>query len=93
MSENETKKSPIRGAFVLCQKIYGKKISNEACMIKISSINLIEPYEWPDVEDLDTKFYTYKDSAYYAECHPYDITHAINEFLFDPQEHWKKYPT
>lgn len=93
MSEDETKKSPIRGAFILSQKIYGKKISNEGCMIKISSINLIEPLEWDGSEDLETRFYTYKDCAYYAECHPYELTVAINEFLFNPQDHWKKYPS
>lgn len=93
MSENETEQSPIRGAFVLCKRVYGGNIGKKFEMIKLSSINSVQAWEWSDTDVPDSRFYTYKDAQYYADCHPYELTKAINGCLFEPEKHWEKYPS
>jgi hypothetical protein len=88
MSEEE---SCIRGAFVICQKIKNKRLTNSV-LIKLTSINSIEAVNGNEYEKNECIFYTYKDCAYHAEIHPYDLTKAINGVIFDEYNHIQNYP-
>lgn len=83
--------SPVRGGFVVCDLVKRNKLAGEF-LIKLSAITKISPIseQTPNVDECI--FYTYKDCCYYAKIHPYELTKAINRCMFEPENHWEKYP-
>lgn len=83
--------SSIRGTFIYAQRIIGDELA-EFAMIKLSSINSIEPINQKNQEKKGCFFKTYKDYVYVSIVDYYELVGAINGFIFEPQKHFERYP-
>jgi len=80
----------IQGAFVAANPMKRGK-AQDFQWVKLSSINSIEPiYNNGDTVNF-CYFKTYKDCTYLTGINSNDLRKAINNFLFNPDEHWEAY--
>ncbi len=70
----------IDGAFVKCNKLINRKLSNGHFWIKLSEIKLIE-----SLDDQTCIFQVYKDTSYYVPLSEEFLRREINRFLFTPE--------
>lgn len=93
-SEDENWVNPskhfIKGAFIYCSKLKHNKIVGQS-WIKLSTINSIEAYYEGDREMQACHFKTYKDCHYCVPIACQQLRHAIDSFLFLPDEHWEQF--
>jgi len=77
----------IAGAFVWANRVIQSKVQQNPFWIKLSSITTIVPQFKKGETTNECVFYTYKDCCYFVPISDQDLRHAVNSFLFLPEEH------